>query len=70
MTKKPFWNGYKYAQDYFTNAPDDLLQKHYSLIKDFETSMIFTKALMQYRDCFPLLEPNGAIYDQLGIEVK
>ena len=70
MTKKPFWHGYKDAQDYFTNAPDDLLQKHYSRISDFETSMIFTKALMQYRDCFPLLESNGAIYDQLGLEVK
>jgi hypothetical protein len=36
MTKKPFWHGYKDAQDYFTNAPDDLLQKHYSRIKDFD----------------------------------
>jgi len=70
MTKKPYWHGYKDAKDYFTNAPDDLLQKHYLRIKDFEAAMIFTKAMMQYRDHFPLLQANGAIYDQLGLKVN
>jgi len=68
MTKKPHWHGYKNAEDYFANAPDDVLQKHYSRITNFETAMLFTKALMQYRNYLPVLEANGVIYEQLGIE--
>jgi hypothetical protein len=70
VAKKLFWNGYKNPQDYFANAPEDLLQKHYGSIKDFEAAMSFTNSLMKYRHSFPLLEANGAIYDQLGIEVN
>ena len=68
MAKKVQWAGYKNEQDYFANAPDDLLQKHYKRITDFELAMTFTMLLKQYRNPWPLLQANQAIYDQLGIE--
>lgn len=68
MKKNKQWCGYKDAEDYFKNAPLDLLQKHYRRITDFETSLSFTKALMQFRHPTPLLEANQAIYDAMGIE--
>ena len=68
MPKKSYLDGYKNEEDYFKNAPDELLQKHYIKIEDFETSMIFTRLMMQYRQPFPLLTANYKIYDQLGID--
>lgn len=70
MPKKLYWDGYENPQDYFKNAPEELLQKHYIRITDSEAAMIFTKALMLYRQTIPLLEANGAIYEELGIEVQ
>jgi hypothetical protein len=62
------WAGYGNAENYFQNAPYDLLQKHYLRITDFETSLWFTNMLMQYRQPTPLLRANQAIYDAMGIE--
>ena len=66
--KKTEWFGYQDAEDYFKNAPDELLQKHYSRIEDFETSMVFDRALRQFRNPWPLLEPNYKILEHLKIE--
>ena len=68
MKKNKGWFGYQNAEDYFKNAPDDLLQKHYSRITDFETSLSFTTALIQFRHPIPLLRANQAIYDSMGIK--
>jgi hypothetical protein len=68
MPKKSYLDGYKDEEDYFTNAPVEILQKHYGRIEDFEISMIFHRLMMQYRNPFPLLTPNYKIYEQLGIE--
>ena len=68
MKKDKQWFGYQDAEDYFKNAPDDLLQKHYRSITDFEASISFTAALRQFRHPWPLLEANQAIYDAMGIE--
>ena len=70
MNKRKAWFGYKNAEDYFANAPVELLQKHYLSIKDFEASMLFTKALRQYRNPWPLLTPNYAILESMGLEVS
>ena len=68
MPKKSYLDGYKDEEDYFTNAPDELLQKHYIKIEDFETSFIFHRLMMKYRNPFPLLTPNYKIYEYLGID--
>jgi hypothetical protein len=68
MPRKSYLDGYKNEEDYFANAPVELLQKHYIKIEDFETSMIFQRLLMQYRNPWPLLTANYKIYDQLGID--
>jgi hypothetical protein len=68
MKKNKEWAGYQNAEDYFKNAPVDLIQKHYLRITDFETSLSFTTALMQFRHPTPLLRANQAIYDSMGIE--
>ena len=69
MAKKSIYDGYANPQDYFANAPEELLQKHYASIRDFELSMAFTMALQQYRNPFPLLKPNASIYESLGLEI-
>jgi len=58
MKKNKEWAGYQTAEDYFKNAPDDLLQKHYLRITDFEIALSFTTALMQFRNPIPLLRAN------------
>jgi hypothetical protein len=69
VAKQKDWiKGYKTAEDYFTNAPDDLLQKHYFRIKDFELSLAFNSMLMKYRNPFPLLEANPELYENMGIK--
>ena len=68
MKKNKEWAGYQTAENYFKNAPDDLLQKHYSRITDFETALWFTTALRQFRNPWPLLKANQAIYDSMGIK--
>lgn len=70
MAKKSMYSGYKNPQDYFKNAPEELLQKHFASIVDFEASMLFTKALMQYRNPIPLLTPNYQILESMGLEVR
>jgi hypothetical protein len=67
MAKKSIYLGFKDAEDYFTNASDQILQKHYRSIEDFETSMLFMKALWQYRNVVPLLTPNHKILKSMGL---
>ena len=67
MAKKSYLDGYKDEEDYFANAPYELLQKHCFRITDFETSLIFHRLLMQYRNPFPLLKSNPAIYEAMGM---
>ena len=67
MKKNKEWFGYENAENYFKNAPDDLLQKHCFRITDFETSLVFHRLLMQYRNPFPLLKSNPAIYEAMGM---
>jgi hypothetical protein len=68
MKNNKEWAGYGNAENYFKNAPYNLLQKHYLRITDFETSVWFTNMLMQFRHPIPLLEANQAIYDAMGIK--
>jgi hypothetical protein len=69
VAKQKDWvKGYKTAEDYFKNAPIELLQKHYFRIKDFELSLAFTSMLMKYRNPIPLLQGNPELYEKMGIE--
>jgi len=70
MPKKRIWAGYKNLEDYFANAPEDLLQRHFSQIHDFESSLLFTKALRQYRNPTPLLRPSYKVLESMGLGVS
>ncbi len=69
MAKKSIYSGYSSPQDYFEKAPEELLQKHYASIEDFEASMLFNVALKQYRNPTPLLRPNYKILQLMGLEI-
>ena len=69
MAKKSIYEGYSSPQDYFENAPVELLQKHYASIEDFEVSMLYNKALKQYRNPTPLLKPHYKILESMGLEI-
>jgi hypothetical protein len=69
VAKQKDWiKGYKTAEDYFTNAPYELLQKHYFRIKDIELSLAFSSMLLKYRNPCPLLEANPELYEKMGIK--